>query len=56
MVNFAWIFGFFVRNMIKKDRVMARHPGFAAYQARTGMLFPRVLPSRAHAGPVTGHA
>ncbi|WP_099020488.1 DUF1295 domain-containing protein [Mycolicibacterium palauense] len=41
-VNAAWIFGFFVRNMINKDRSMARHPGFAAYRARTGLLFPRL--------------
>ncbi|SPM42393.1 transmembrane protein [Mycobacterium numidiamassiliense] len=47
VVNFAWIFGFFVRNMIKKDRSMSRHPGFAAYKARTGLLFPRILPVRA---------
>ncbi|MGO9509997.1 MAG: DUF1295 domain-containing protein [Mycobacterium sp.] len=46
VVNFAWIFGFFVRNMIKKDRSMSRHPGFAAYKARTGLLFPRLLPVR----------
>ena len=43
VVNFAWIFGFFIRNMIKKDRSMSRHPGFAAYKARTGMLFPRLF-------------
>lgn len=47
VVNFAWIFGFFFRNMIKKDRSMSRHPGFAAYKARTGLLFPRMLPVRA---------
>lgn len=47
VINFAWIFGFFVRNMIKKDRSMSRHPGFAAYKARTGLLFPRMLPVRA---------
>lgn len=45
-VNAAWILGFFVRNMIRKDRSMARHPGFAAYKARTGMLFPRLRPAR----------
>lgn len=46
VVNFAWIFGFFARNMIKKDRTMAAHEGFAAYKARTGMLFPRLRPVR----------
>ncbi len=48
VVNFAWIFGFFVRNMIKKDRSMSRHPGFAAYKARTGLLLPRLLSVRSH--------
>lgn len=45
VVNFGWIFGFFVRNMIKKDRSMSRHPGFAAYKARTGLILPRLLRS-----------
>ncbi len=31
----------------KKDRSMSRHPGFAAYKARTGLLFPWLLPVRA---------
>ena len=53
VVNFAWIFGFFVRNMIKKDRSMSRHPGFAAYKARTGLLFPRLLPVRSQAADRT---
>lgn len=52
VVNLAWIFGFFVRNMIKKDRSMSRLPGFAAYQARTGILFPRLLPVRSTAPTV----
>lgn len=43
IVNSAWIFGFFIRNMIKKDRSMSRLPGFAGYKARTGMLLPRLL-------------
>lgn len=43
IVNSAWIFGFFIRNMTKKDRSMSRLPGFAAYKARTGMLFPRLF-------------
>ena len=47
VVNAAWIFGFFVRNMIKKEQSMAHHPGFAAYKARTGLLFPRLRPVRA---------
>jgi protein-S-isoprenylcysteine O-methyltransferase Ste14 len=45
LVNAAWILGFFVRNMIKKDQSMTHHPGFAAYKNRTGMLIPRVCPA-----------
>lgn len=45
LVNFAWIFAFFVPNMIKKDRAMSRHVGFNAYRARTGLLFPRLRPA-----------
>jgi protein-S-isoprenylcysteine O-methyltransferase Ste14 len=40
----AWVFGFFARNMLRKDRSLARHPGFAEYKTRTGLLFPRVFP------------
>ena len=39
----AWVFGFFVRNMIKKDRSISRHPGFGDYKKHTGMLFPKIL-------------
>lgn len=38
----AWVFGFFVWNMREKDKALALIPGFAAYRARTGMLFPRI--------------
>jgi hypothetical protein len=38
----AWVFRFFVPNMIKKDRSMARHAGFAEYKKATGLLFPRL--------------
>jgi protein-S-isoprenylcysteine O-methyltransferase Ste14 len=31
---------FFVRNMRRKDQSMSRHPDFAAYKARTGMILP----------------
>jgi protein-S-isoprenylcysteine O-methyltransferase Ste14 len=37
----GWIFGFFVRNMLAKDRSMSRYPEFAAYRRRTGLLIPR---------------
>ena len=34
----AWILGFFVRNMLRKDKSLSRHAGFAAYKSRTGLL------------------
>ncbi len=51
LVLSAWVFGFFVRNMLQKDRSLSRHPGFARYRARTGLLWPRILPVRAVAEP-----
>jgi len=48
--TWAWVGGlalatFFVAvwwpNMRRKDRSLARHPGFADWRARTGLLFPR---------------
>jgi protein-S-isoprenylcysteine O-methyltransferase Ste14 len=46
----AWVFGFFARNMLGKDKSLARHPGFAEYKARTGLLIPRVFPVAVHTG------
>lgn len=40
----CWIFGFFLRNMMAKDRSLSRHPGFAAYRGRSGLLIPRLAP------------
>lgn len=34
---------FFVRNMLNKDKSMARHPEFAAWKKRTGLLFPKIF-------------
>jgi steroid 5-alpha reductase family enzyme len=39
----GWIFGFFVRNMLNKDRSLSRYPQFEAYKKRTGLLFPRLF-------------
>jgi hypothetical protein len=39
LVLAGW-FAYFVRNMRRKDRAMSRHPEFAAYAKRTGMLIP----------------
>jgi steroid 5-alpha reductase family enzyme len=46
IVNAAWILAFFVPSMVRKDRAMSRHPGFAEYQRRTGLLLPRLRPLR----------
>lgn len=37
----AWVFGFFLRNMLNKDKSLSRHPEFAEYKLRTGLLFPK---------------
>jgi steroid 5-alpha reductase family enzyme len=37
----CWVFGFFVRNMLKKDRSLSRYPHFEEYKKRTGLLFPK---------------
>ena len=39
----GWVFGFFARNMVAKDRRMSRHPGFEDYRKSSGMLFPRLF-------------
>lgn len=51
LVLAAWVFGFFVRNMLHKDRSLARHPEFARYKARTGLLWPRLLPTQGMVEP-----
>jgi steroid 5-alpha reductase family enzyme len=37
----AWVFGFFVRNMLRKDRSLSRYPQFEEYKRRTALLFPK---------------
>jgi steroid 5-alpha reductase family enzyme len=39
----AWVGGLFIRNMVAKDRSLARYPEFASYKQRTGFLLPKVL-------------
>jgi len=39
LVLAGW-FLYFVRNMRRKDNSVSRHPEFAAYKHRTGILFP----------------
>jgi protein-S-isoprenylcysteine O-methyltransferase Ste14 len=40
----AWVWTqVFLVNMLNKEASLARHPGWAAYRARTGMLLPRLF-------------
>jgi protein-S-isoprenylcysteine O-methyltransferase Ste14 len=39
----GWVFGFFVRNMLAKDRSLARHAGFEDYRKSSGLLFPKLF-------------
>jgi protein-S-isoprenylcysteine O-methyltransferase Ste14 len=39
----AWVWlGVFLPNMLRKDASMARHPEWAVYKSKTGLLFPRL--------------
>ncbi len=38
----GWVFGFFVRNMHKKDQSLSRHPQLEPYRKRAGQLFPKL--------------
>lgn len=49
LVLACWVFGFFLRNMLAKDRSLARHPGFDDYRRRAGLLLPKLKPARAPA-------
>jgi steroid 5-alpha reductase family enzyme len=39
----GWVFGFFLPNMLKKDKSLSRYPEFAAYKKRTGLVFPKLF-------------
>lgn len=39
----AWVFGFFVRNMLKKDKSLSHYPDYAEYKRHSGLLFPRLI-------------
>jgi protein-S-isoprenylcysteine O-methyltransferase Ste14 len=39
----AWVFGFFVRNMLKKDKSLSRYPEYVEYKRRSGLLFPKLI-------------
>jgi len=37
----GWVFGFFVKNMLTKDKSLSRYPQFADYKQKSGLLFPK---------------
>ncbi|WP_136481764.1 DUF1295 domain-containing protein [Cognatitamlana onchidii] len=37
----CWVFGFFLRNMLKKDKSMSRYPEFTDYKRKSWLLLPR---------------
>lgn len=39
----GWVFGFFVRNMLSKDKSLSRYPQFIEYKEKTGLLFPKLF-------------
>jgi steroid 5-alpha reductase family enzyme len=39
----GWVFGFFIRNMLSKDKSLSRYPQFAEYKKKTGLLFPKIF-------------
>jgi len=38
----GWVFGFFARNMLAKDKSLSRYPEFAEYKKRTGLILPKM--------------
>ena len=41
----GWVFGFFIRNMLSKDKSLSRYTQFAEYKQKTGLLFPKLIRS-----------
>ncbi|AZQ64295.1 DUF1295 domain-containing protein [Flammeovirga pectinis] len=41
LVLSGWVFGFFLKNMIKKDKSISRHEGFINYKKKSWLLFPK---------------
>ena len=37
----GWVFGFFLRNMLAKDKSLSRYAEFEQYQKKSGLLFPK---------------
>lgn len=37
----GWVLGFFLRNMLAKDRSLSRYAEFERYKSKSGLLFPK---------------
>ncbi len=37
------LFGFFVPNMLKKDKSLSRYPEFAEYKRHSGLVIPKLV-------------
>ena len=52
----GFIAGMFIPNMRKKDQSLSRYPEFEAYQANSGLLFPKLFVSHRQAGEKSAEA
>ena len=43
LVLSGWVFGFFVKNMLSKDKSLSRYAQFAEYKKHSGLLFPKLF-------------
>lgn len=43
LVLSGWVFGFFVKNMLSKDKSLSRYSQFAEYKKHSGLLFPKLF-------------
>jgi protein-S-isoprenylcysteine O-methyltransferase Ste14 len=43
LVLAAWVFGFFVKNMLAKDKSLSRYPEFSEYKKKTGLVIPKLF-------------
>ena len=56
-VVLAWVWGaVFLPNMLLKEASMSRYPGWSAYKARTGMLWPWFTPQTSSLPANAAHA
>lgn len=40
----GWVLGFFLRNMLAKDKSLSRYAEFKSYKSKSGLLFPKLNP------------